>query len=177
MSPLDKQTLRSSLFAQRNAVSKDLRHQYSKQIQEQVIAKIQTYPKDWIIGCYASFASEVETHELIEQLLFNHRVALPACKKDTMEFYEITSLDLCKPSKMHILEPINQEQKVQPQLLLVPLLGFDEKGYRIGYGKGYYDRYLSCHTCKSIGLAFSFQRCENCCFDEWDLAIDEIINE
>ena len=62
-------------------------------------------------------------------------------------------------------------------LLIVPMVGYDQSGNRLGYGGGYYDRYLSDYCGNVIGLAFSFQEVANLPVEPFDLPIKKIINE
>ena len=62
-----------------------------------------------------------------------------------------------KQRKYRTFEPPIDAEEVSPDILLVPLLAFDRKGHRLGYGKGFYDRYLEKHTALTIGIAFQEQ--------------------
>ena len=97
-----------------------------------------------------------------------------------MDFYEIHSLNDLKEGHFHILEPTTQLliKPNQIDLMIVPMLAFDSNNHRVGYGKGYYDRYLSCEFNRyKIGLAFSFQQVSYIPIDQFDLPLDEIIQE
>lgn len=111
------------------------------------------------IMCYLSFDSEVETNEIVENLLtFGKKVCVPKCLDNSqMMAVAITGWGDLKPAKFGMLEPINQMAVVEPQeidLCIVPGLGFSEDGGRIGFGAGFYDRYLPKMTGEKVGLAF-----------------------
>ena len=110
---------------------------------------------------YVSREAEVGTRSLIESLLAEgRRVAVPRVDLEThdMAFYEIRSLDELVPRTMRILEPAADAPVVTtPDMVgsvcLVPGLVFDGAGHRVGYGGGYYDRFLAFYPGDKIGLA------------------------
>ena len=80
-----------------------------------------------------------------------------------------------------MLEPIKSKNK-RPDLMLVPLLAFDDKKYRLGYGKGFYDQYLNKNLKQykniiTVGIAFSFQKHHNLPVSRHDVKLDYIITE
>lgn len=177
---MDKKEIRKQKLNARNNIEQDKRKNASKIIRSKVMKYLSENKEIQMIGCYASFGSEVETHELIHELLKTHRVALPICEREgIMHFYEIHDLNECKLSSMSILEPENKNL-IEPNkldLLLIPLVAYDKEMYRIGYGKGYYDRYLKNSNAKRIGLAYQIQECVCCYPDEYDEKLDKILNE
>lgn len=97
-----------------------------------------------------------------------------------MNFYLINSLDELKKSSFGILEPSNQSKIINKEnidLLIVPMVAFDSNHNRLGYGGGYYDRYLKNYAGKVIGLAFSFQQTEALPVESFDIPIKTIIDE
>lgn len=121
-----------------------------------------------LVLAYCSFGSEVDTHALIEEALHQDKVvALPRCIPGAglMAWHAITSLSDLVPGFGGILEPTdNPATLIDPQtadshaLALVPGLLFDDAGYRLGYGGGYYDRFLASFPGTSLGLARTAQR-------------------
>ena len=96
-----------------------------------------------------------------------------------MSFYRIDSLADTAPGVFGVLEPLTNEL-VSPDefdVMIVPLVAFDERCGRIGYGGGYYDRYLPFTHCPSIGLAFERQRIDDTMPEVHDHALDMIITE
>ena len=75
-----------------------------------------------------------------------------------------------------ILEPVGQAYAGKIDLTVVPLLAVNERGFRVGYGKGFYDRYLKTADTKPIGLGYSFQL-DDFEEDEWDEPLEELICE
>ena len=83
-------------------------------------------------------------------------------------------------NKFSILEPKNKDKVIFPKIILIPLLGYSKSGFRLGYGGGYYDKYLSKNgigDVKKIGIAFSFQEVEEIPVEDHDERLDWILTE
>jgi len=97
-----------------------------------------------------------------------------------MDFYNWSSNKLLKLNKYGIPEP-EKVKKVLPDIILVPIVAFDKHLYRIGYGGGYYDRYIEKITNKKkifkIGVAYSFQKISKVPINKYDKKLDIIITE
>ena len=136
-----------------------------------IISKLKQHPdfiKAKTIGIYVSFRNEVNTISLIKEMLSNKNICVPKIEDKEMNFYQIKSFDELKPNYMKILEP---------DLMIVPIVAYDCFNNRLGYGGGYYDRYLSDYKGKIIGLAFSFQKVPLLPVEPFDLPISTIIDE
>ena len=109
------------------------------------------------IGVYISMEHEVDTRRFIEWCFnLNKHVYVPKIVDKKMIFIEIHSLNECSINKMGILEPItNVPTQSKIELMVVPMLAYNERNYRLGYGKGYYDQYLSDCECYKCGFCFS----------------------
>ena len=111
-----------------------------------------------VVFCYVSAGNEIGTIKLIEELLKEKTVVVPYCtnKEGDMICVKITSLDELTEGMYGILEPKNPIlfDKMKIDVSILPGLAFDEEGYRIGYGKGYYDRFLEDINCFKIGLCY-----------------------
>jgi 5-formyltetrahydrofolate cyclo-ligase len=98
-----------------------------------------------------------------------------------MEFRELRSLEDLENVYMDLYEPIVTKTEVVPSekidLLVVPGLVFDRSGYRIGYGGGYYDRYLAHFKGAAVSLAFNDQIGENLPHEEFDIPVEQVITE
>lgn len=135
------------------------------------------------VFAYLSYRSEVAAMPIVrEAFRQGKRVAVPKVEGDRMQFYEITSEAEIKAGYKGIPEPVSCESAVVPKdgdLILVPGTAFDRCGYRMGYGGGFYDRYLSENRAayKTLGLAFSEQIYERIPGDEYDVRLDMIITE
>ena len=129
-------------------------------IQARVLA-LREYAQSNILFTYVSKDIEVDTVGIIEAALLNHKkVAVPRCVPGTreMEFYYIRSMADLEPGAFGVLEPRpdprNLVDKNEKGLCIVPGLAFDPQGYRLGYGKGYYDRFLSGFRGKTVGICY-----------------------
>lgn len=126
------------------------------------VLKLPEYGESETILTYVSTDIEVDTKALIEQALLDGKtVAVPRCTpgKIDMKFYVIRSLDDLAPGAFGVLEPIlkrcRELKKLEGSICILPGLGFDIQGYRLGYGKGYYDRFLSKYEGKNIGVCYN----------------------
>ena len=138
--------------------------------------------KKKIIGGYYPVNFEIDILEFLNKLeIKGLQVSLPVIKKNNeMDFYTWSNKDLLKLNKYGIPEP-EQIKKVIPDILLVPLVAFDTRLYRIGYGGGYYDRYIEKFSNKKnllkIGIAHSCQKIHRVPNNEYDRKLDLIITE
>lgn len=157
----EKTELREAAIKMRNALEKDNKVDYDCEIESRVIAHKSFIYADAVFT-YVSTEKEVDTLGLIHAAwAVGKTVAVPKCDRESnvMIFYVIKSMDDLKPGYFGILEP--DEKKCEPaqstanSLCIVPGLCFDAEGYRIGYGKGYYDRFLKSFNGISVGLCYS----------------------
>lgn len=155
-----KKELRRKCLRERNALSDDDWLNMSEQIREHVLAS-EVYYSAEVVHCYISMneRKEVDTHTLIEYMLEdNKRVMVPVTDFTTniLHHVEITSIKDLSPNKWGVLEPdISKKAGADvPDLILVPLLAADRKGNRLGYGKGFYDKFLEKAEAGAYGLIF-----------------------
>ena len=132
--------------------------------------------------CYVSVGSEVETINIIESLLSNgKRVGVPYCEGKTMHFYQIKSTDDLFCGSYGIptanVETAEKIEDFSNTLCIVPALSFDKKGYRLGYGGGYYDRFLSSHTVSTLGLCYEYCIAESLPAESHDIKIRCVLTE
>lgn len=135
-----------------------------------------------IILCYYGTGTEIDTKPLIYAALANKkRVALPRCKGNEMEFYFIKNFDFLEKGSFGIPEPdplrCRQVRDLRNSLLIAPGLSFSPNGDRLGYGKGYYDRFLDSYSGKAVGMCYQNLVKFNLPVDENDRRIDILITE
>ena len=113
----------------------------------------------------------------------NIRALLPVINsRDQMIFVKWDLLDILKVNKYGMLEPAANKTSLVPNVALVPLLAFDKKNYRLGYGKGYYDKFLNKYlklnkNIITIGVAFSFQKYNKLPTSKFDVKLNYILTE
>ena len=146
--------------------------------------KLNQYSSSKTILTYVSTDIEVDTRRIIERALEDgKRVAVPYCVPDTriIEFYTIESLDELSPGTFGVLEPVpNPEKRLtdwEKCLCVVPGLCFDFNGYRLGFGKGYYDRFLSEYTGVKVGICYSSGVRGHLHHGRFDRIVDVIVTE
>ena len=142
------------------------------------------YKEKIIIGGYYPSNYEVDIlHFLEEASKKKFRIALPVIKSSNlMSFKSWVFKEHLYVNKYGILEPKNLKEQITPDLIMVPLVAFDNQLNRIGYGKGYYDRSLQkIKNAKkktiSLGIAYSFQRCKSIPVNKHDFKLDYIFTE
>ena len=142
------------------------------------IIALDEYKKAKTVFIYVSFGSEVETHNLIKKTLKSKRVVVPYCadKDGHMFACEINSFSDLKPGNFGILEPEKPKRyEGNIDLAVVPGLGFSKDGYRIGYGKGYYDRFLNQKNIYTVGICHRELVFDEIPHDCNDVKLDKII--
>lgn len=182
-----KSFVRKEKLVLRNNIPEIKRALWSKEIFEYLQSN-PLYQSSRTIFLYSSYQSEVDTTDLIRDALQKEKnVYCPKVHGDEMEFYQIYSFDDLLSGYKGIKEPSADLQTIYNKsipsedaiLIILPLAAFNEKCQRIGYGKGYYDKYLSklsgpFHT---IGLAYDIQFEPEFTADEFDYPLDYIITE
>ena len=165
---LDKKQLRKQLIQMRLAFD-----DYQKQ-SHFIIEKLKKDPrfiKSKKIGIYLSYKHEVDTWKLIEEFKTQKEFYVPIVRGK--EMYFTLYQDKMIKNKYGIDEPIDKQEinKEFLDLMIVPLVGYDANCYRLGYGGGYYDRYLKDFNAPTIGLAYSFQYIEHYQSEDFDIPL------
>jgi 5-formyltetrahydrofolate cyclo-ligase len=166
----------------RNALGVDAKSKLDIKIFNRIVNS-NFYKKANCIFTFVSFGSEIDTHVLIELAIGERKtVCVPKVisKEAGMKAVRINSFVELKPGRFGILEPGESCPEVPKQdidLVLVPGLAFDRKGGRIGYGAGFYDRFLmDCRkTTLKVGVAYDFQVLSKVPTDELDVRLDAIV--
>lgn len=131
--------------------------------------------------CYINIEGEVGTHQIIEEAWrLGKNVWVPKVFGDDMEFYCIHSFSELEEGAFGVPEPSGKEEREELAygLMIVPGVAFDRKCNRIGYGKGFYDRYIKTHPdMNTMGIAFDVQILEQIPTEECDQPLDMVITE
>ena len=138
--------------------------------------------KEKVIGGYYPYNYEIDAVKILKKFeKRNYLISLPRIKKNyQMDFFQWSSKDPLKINKFGIPEPCSDLIKY-PNILLVPLVAFDSHYNRVGYGGGFYDRYIrrvkKIKKIITIGLAYSFQKVKKIPMREYDMKLDFIVTE
>ena len=177
-----KQDIRKEILKKRSEISLETRLQWNEEIYNKLIIS-DFYKTSATIFSFVSFKDEVDTHKFIMQALKDGKtICVPkvASKKEGMKTYKINSFEDLKEGYFGILEPkINCSEIYSHEIdfILMPGVAFDNCGGRVGYGAGFYDRFLSNmkKDVPKIAIAYDFQFIDKVPTDELDVQIDGII--
>lgn len=181
-----KRLLREQFLPRRKELSSEHVRSLSTRIQ-QTFFLLDTVIHAQSIMIYLSYAQEVETEAIINEFLRLRKIVyVPAFTKDMTEIYpsqlhsytqEIRDTIMGVPVQLPQYQTVSDVRSID--LIVVPGIIFDERGYRIGFGKGFYDTLLSqkSNQQKTIGLAYAFQVISRVPVDVWDQPVDLIITE
>lgn len=180
---MDKIALRKKTIAH----LKKLSHHEKQYIEEQLRNHLFSSP-EWmkanVIGITIARGFEWDTREIIKQgWKQGKEIVVPKCypEEKKLVFYRMSGFDEVETVYYNLLEPKPVEQhKVKHSsidLVMVPGIVFNEKGYRIGFGGGYYDRFLSNYTNTSLSLLSTSQLASNLPVEEHDIPVNKLITE
>ena len=178
--PREKEALRKFLTNRRSEMSQFFE---SKNNLHTHIQPLINEIKNKFVGTYISFRNELDTKKLNQYLLEKGlKLALPAIDFENKEinFFMYDKDTELIENKFSILEPKNKDEVIFPKIIFIPLLGYSKSGFRLGYGGGYYDKYLSKNgigDVKKIGIAFSFQEVDEIPVEDHDERLDWILTE
>ena len=134
-----------------------------------------------IVAGYQAHQDEADPALLLQRLAqAGARIAFPrvTAKDQGLEFHSQPDGEMLHPGAYGISEPLQHWPLVVPRILLVPLLAYDDQGYRLGYGGGYYDRTLTAlPAARAIGIAYAGQRMDVLPHDAHDIALDAVLTE
>jgi 5-formyltetrahydrofolate cyclo-ligase len=188
-----KNELRIGLLEKRKTILPEIREEWDKKISNIFLCSI-SYRFCGIMLIYASTPNEISTSAIIEHALINKKiVACPISNtaNNTMTFKAIDSPGELIPGGYNIFEPPdtnrdfrefldpdkNGGQKPPLAICVVPCLAYDQGGFRMGYGKGYYDRFLPTFEGTKIGLCYSEFKAHKLPKGKYDVKLDVVITE
>ena len=174
-----KEKVRERLKREREMLSKEQVQQDSEKICMKLRGHIWFWHADTVCFYYP-LGNEVNLLPLAQEALAcGMKVAFPRVHGEVMDFHLVSSLGDFAKGCFQVMEPTGGEmiQSEEP-LVLVPGVGFDFYGNRMGYGQGYYDRYFSKHpSCRKVGIAYSQQLVESLPKCHYDVHMDGIVTE
>lgn len=179
----NKEQIRKLHLQQREAMTPEEISDKGNRICE-AIANTTEYKLAKQLFCYFPLGNEVNMLPLVLKSLNDGKIICfpKVISKTRMKFYKVSALDELEIGKFNVLEPKSTEEIVvnQESLMLVPGVVFDEENYRIGFGGGYYDRYLSTHMNKfltTFGIGYDWQVVKKVPRNSFDVQLDRIITE
>jgi len=143
------------------------------------LIKLKFKKKQFKLALYYPASFELNVLKLLE---FNHissqNLLLPIVEENNkMNFFPWKKNEVLQVNKYGMLEPIKSNQST-PNVMLVPLIAFDNNKFRLGFGKGYYDRYLKkFKNILTVGVAFSFQKYHKLPINDKDIKLNYILTE
>ncbi|MBC8586934.1 5-formyltetrahydrofolate cyclo-ligase [Paratissierella segnis] len=182
---MDKTLLRRQILDKRSKLGKNEHEIYSNSILNSLLNSAY-YKNSKTIMTFVSFSDEVDTHELIKAGIRDDKnLVVPITIKETKELKLslVTNFNELEPGYYNILTPkkefIRYKDPELVDLIIVPGVVFDREGYRIGYGGGYYDRFLSKidKNVPRIAIAFDLQIIDKVPREYYDIPVDYIITE
>ena len=174
----EKTSLRRLLLEKRDRTSFDLMKIASKSILKK-IKKIESFRDAQKIGAYYPTGSEILTQDIMQEALSDGKeVFLPKAVGKEMEFRKIVDFNSLERGSFDIMEP-RDECPINNNLdvILVPTVGISPTGVRLGYGHGYYDRFLAKNKIETISLTLEKQIIRNIPRSEHDIIINWIVTE
>jgi len=175
---IQKSALRKHLLEKRDATSAELRDIASEKIHEN-LRKISSYTNSQNIACYFPIGSEIDTHDIMLNILKQGKnLLLPRIVDDNIQFYIVSNLEKLERGSFEIMEPKDSCEKAKKiDSVLIPTAATSKLGVRLGYGYGYYDRFLSSTNAVKISLTYSKQIVKSIPSDSHDIKIDWIVTE
>ena len=179
--PNSKEVLRHDALVQRDRATEAAGPKASLTIARRLLGDF-VFMKGAIVAGYAAVRGEADPFPLMAVLANQgHALCLPQTRGEALVFRAWKPGDPFVVGRYNIPEPSDTARERRPDLLLVPLLAFDASGHRLGYGAGYYDRYLreerSKRTIYAIGIAFAGQEVGELPHEETDEALDTVVTE
>jgi 5-formyltetrahydrofolate cyclo-ligase len=189
--PTDKSDLRQKLRARRRALSADEQHQAARRLAVNLTGT-RLFLTSRRVACYLPNDGEIDTAPVIEHIRRLRKILyLPVLSRlshDRLWFAEAGPKTKLVPNRFGIPEPVVKSRDLvraqELDLILMPLVGFDDKGNRLGMGGGFYDRSLEFlrhrnHWRKPhlLGIAYDFQRVNGLAADPWDVPLQGVITD
>lgn len=173
-----KKELRKKFIIERN----NLTEEYRNNAAAEILSKLENnelFMSAKKIFIFIGFGSEIPTLSFINKWINTKQIFVPKIDNKIMNLVHLTSIEDLAPGHFGVLEPTsNNYYTGRIDLVITPSIVFDKNGYRLGYGKGYYDKYFATNKHKtSIGLSYDKLLQEKIPTDKYDEKVDIIITE
>jgi 5-formyltetrahydrofolate cyclo-ligase len=177
----DKRTLRRQILALRDGLDTETLRRRSAAVRD-ALFPLNRYRSAKTVHLFVPFGSEVDTRPILEELWAREvRTVLPRVASNRqLDHLAVTDWNELEPGAYSIPEPMAHCPTVSPkevELVLVPGVAFDRTGGRLGYGGGYYDRFLDACPAPRVALAFALQIVPEVPRESHDLLVDDIITD
>lgn len=180
---LDKSEIRRRFLQQRRAMAPGDAAARSAAIRDRTLALPEVREARDLLVYVSSKDNEVDTKSLISALLYRRRTVLVPVSESggVMAWSRLEDLNELVPGRFGLFEPLEQYRRMTPPpdgaVALVPGIAFTRDGYRIGYGGGYYDRFLADFRGRSFGLAYDHQLVEAFPIEAYDVPLSAVVTE
>jgi len=175
---MNKQELRKQIRAQKRAMTEEMIVEKSRQLGI-LFARSEAYRNAKSIYGYLPYNQEVRTVAMLEQAMKDgKRVAVPKCYGDQMRFIYMEDLSLVENGYANIPEPIADAPVADDPtaLVLMPGLAFTKEGNRMGYGGGFYDKFLAAEpNHPTVALCYDFQMVDYIPTEDYDIPVDRVL--
>ena len=175
---MDKQELRNKIKALKKAMTQDQIEEKSQALGRLFLAS-DAYKNARTIYGYLPYNQEVRTTAMLQKALEDgKRVAVPKCYGDEMRFIYLDDLSKVEKGYCNIPEPIEDGPIAEDPtaLVLMPGLAFDPQGHRMGYGGGFYDKFLAAEPGHpTLALCYDFQMLEHLATEDHDIPVDTVL--
>lgn len=169
-----KTKIRDNITKRREGLSAIYIENYSKTLSEEFLES-DSYKNAKNILSYMSFRGEIDTDFIHKRIFDDNKILiLPKIYKNgIMKTYRVNDLSSLVKNSFGILEP-QEHSELTPDLIIVPGVAFDKTGNRLGFGGGFYDRYLQNKSIKTIALCYNFQVVDELPKEEHDIPVDKL---
>jgi len=173
--------LRQAMLARRKQLDAGIYCNLSDRIQQKLIDE-SCFQQARSLALYSPINNEVQTEALLVTALRDGKqVYYPRVAGEQLQFCQVTSSADLAPGTFGVAEPVAQQDSIAEHLdlIIVPGVAFDRDGYRLGYGKGFYDRELARvpKVTRSVGLCFEFQLCPELPHEAHDRPVSLVVTE
>lgn len=173
----DREALRRMLLERRDSTSSDMLEMASERIRDR-LRRMGPFRDARSVGTYYAIGSEVRTAGVIQDILdAGQRLFLPAVSGDSLVFRAVQDAGDLVRGRFGIMEPKPRCDTGTPEMLLVPAVGLTVGGIRLGYGSGYYDRYLRLNETESVAATLEKQVVGRIPESPGDVPVDWVVTE
>lgn len=170
-----KKTLRNSIIEKRKELSEIYRKEYSMELSK-IFFESDLYRNSQKIMSYISIHGEFEMKYINRRILSEGKnLILPKIyEKGRMKAFEVKNLSELQKNSWGLHEPL-ETIEMEPDLIIVPGVAFDKKGNRMGFGGGFYDRFLEKRRVKTVAFCYEFQMVEELPVEEHDIPVGQVM--